>query len=100
MLVDSCLHCLLFKNEKDFIYVFIFKAHCDCFSYFHDKTSLQVGSSVSLLNANSCSEHHYWFNPFSGHNRSFKMLIDYTLDLPLPSSAPLKEKTKMEIQLF
>ena len=63
MLVYSCLHYLLLKNEKDFIF---FKVQC--FPYFHDKTRSRVGSSDPLLNRNFRSEHDYEFEHFSGHN--------------------------------
>ena len=53
MLVYSCLHYLLFKNEKVFCFL--------SFPYFHDKTRSRVGSSVPLLNGNSRSEHDYEF---------------------------------------
>ena len=59
MLVYSCLHYLLFKNEKVFLF---------CFSCFHDKTRSRVGSSVPLLNGISQSEHDYEFEQFSGHS--------------------------------
>ena len=63
MLVYSCLHYLLFKNEN---FVLFFKVQC--FPCFHDKTRSRVGSSVPLLNGNSRSEHDYEFEHFSGHN--------------------------------
>ena len=62
MLVYSCLHYLLFKNEK----VCFFKVQC--FPYFHNKTRSRVGSSVPLLNGNPGSEHDYEFEHFSGHS--------------------------------
>ena len=65
MLVYSCLHYLLFKNEKVF-FVLFFKVQC--FPYFHDKTRSRVGSSVPLLNGNSRSEHDYEFEHFNGHS--------------------------------
>ena len=55
MLVYSCLHYLLFKNEKKIVSFF----KVQCFPYFHNKTRLQVGSSVPLLKGNSRSEHDY-----------------------------------------
>ena len=64
MLVYSCLHYLLFKNEKFFVLFFKVK----CFPYFHDKTRSRVGSSVPLLNGNSRSEHDYEFEHFRGHS--------------------------------
>ena len=64
MLVYSCLHYPLFKNEK--VFVLFFKVQC--FPYFHDKTRSRVGSSVPLLNGNSQSEHDYEFEHFSSHS--------------------------------
>ena len=61
MLVYSCLHYLLFKNEK--VFFIFFKVH--------DKTRLRVGSSVPSLNGNSRSEQDYEFEHFSGHNQVF-----------------------------
>ena len=64
MLVYSCLHYLLFKNEK--VFCFVFKVQC--FPCFHNKIRSRVGSSVPLLNENSQSEHDYEFEHFSGHS--------------------------------
>ena len=99
MLVYSCLHCLLFKNEKEKI-CFVFKVQC--FPYFHDKTRSRVGSSVPSLNRNSRSEHDCEFELLAATFRSFKMLIDYILDLtphllPLPPIPPSKEREDEEI---
>ena len=68
MLDYSCLHYLLFKNEKGFLFLF-FKVQC--FPYFHNKTRSRVGSSVPLLNGNSRSEHDDEFEHFSGHSKVF-----------------------------
>ena len=65
MLVYSCLHYLLLKDEKDFLNIF-FKVQC--FPYFHDKTRSRVGNSDPLLNGNFRSEHDYEFEHISGHN--------------------------------
>ena len=64
MLVYSCLHYLLFKNERFFVLFFKVQR----FPYFHGKTRSRVGSSVPLLTKNSQSEHGYEFEHFSGHN--------------------------------
>ena len=97
MLVYSCLHYLLFKNEKNFFVLF----KVQCFPYFHDKTRSRVGSSVPLLNGNSTDQNMIVnLNILAATIRSFKMLIDYTLDLtpsfsPCPLSLPQKkQKTK------
>ena len=83
-------------------FVLFFKVQC--FPCFHDTTRSRVGSSVPLLNENSQSEHDYEFEHFSGHKFTFKMLIDYTLDLtppllPLPPIPPSKEREDEETAL-
>ena len=60
MLVYSCLHYLLFKNEKVFCFVFL-RSNVSPISTINK-------SSVPLLNGNSRSEHDYEFEHFSGHS--------------------------------
>ena len=68
-----------------------------CFPRFHDKTRSRVWSSVPLLNGNSRSEHMN-LNILAATVRSFKMHIDYTLDLtppsPLAPNPSLKRKRR------
>ena len=96
MLVYSCLHYLLFKNEKVFCFL--------SFPYFHDKTRSRVGSSVPSLNGNSRSEHDYEFEHFSGHSLVFQNAhwlhfgSDTTL-LPLPPIPSPKDREDEEIAL-
>ena len=63
--------------------IFFFKVQC--FPYFHDKTRSRVGSSDPLLNINFRSNMIMNLNILAATIRSFKVLIDYTLDLTPPS---------------
>ena len=65
---------------------FIFKVQC--FPCFHEQTRSRVRSSVPLLNRNS-QNMIINLNLSAATIRSFKMLIDYTLDLtPPPPFSP------------
>jgi len=78
------------------------KIKVQCFPYFHDKTRSQVRSSVPLLNEIPDQNMIMNFNILAAIVRSFKMLIDCTLDLtspllPLPPIPPSKETEDEEI---
>ena len=80
-----------------FIFYF-FKVQC--FPYFHDKTRSRVGSSALCWTEIPDQNMIMNLNILAATVRSFKMLIDYTLDLTPPiSPCPLsllqkKEKTR------
>ena len=97
MLVYSCLHYLLFKNESFFLFFSFFKVQS--FPYFHDKTRSGVVSlcGMDIPNQNMIVN----LNILAATIRSFKMLIDYTLDLTPPFSPipPPKEREDEEIAL-
>ena len=85
MLVDSCLHCLLFKNEKVSLFL---RPTVSPTSMIKQACKLGVVSpcwmQIPAQNIITGLIH------LVATIRSFKMLIDNTLDLPLPSSAPFK----------
>ena len=106
MLVYSCLHYLLFKNEKAFKKTII---KVQCFPRFHDKIIKQDRESgvVSLCWTEIPDQNIIMnLNILAATIRSFKMLIDYILDLtppfsPCPESLPQKkdEETALKFPL-
>ena len=96
MLVYSCLHYLLFKNEK----VFCFRSSVSPISTIKQDRESGVVSlcGTEIPNQNTIMN----LNILVAKIRSFKMLTDYTLDLtpPSPQSLPQKEREDEEIALI
>ena len=96
MLVYSCLHYLLFKNEKVFFTFFLRSNVSPSSTIKQDRESgvvslcwMEIPDQNTIINLNLSA----------ATVRAFKMLTDYTLDLTPPSPCPLslpqkKEKTK------
>ena len=92
MLVYSCLHYLLFKNEKVFFcFVLFLRSNVSPISMIkQDRESGEIPNQNPIMN----------LNILAATVRSFKMLIDCILDLTPPFSPCLlsllqkKEKTK------
>ena len=92
-LVYSCLHYLLFKNEKVFLFSFLRSSVSSVSTIKQDRESgvvslrwTEIPDQNMIMNLNISA----------ATIRSFKMLIDYTLDLtpPLPRIPPSKKKKK------
>ena len=83
LLVYSCLHYLLFKNEKVFLFCF-FKVQCSPISTIKQDRESGVASLcwMEIPDQNMIMN----LNILAATVRSFKMLIDYTLDLTPPLS--------------
>ena len=97
-LVYSCLHYLLFKNEKVFLFCFLRSSVSSVSTIKQDRESgvvslrwTEIPDQNMIMNLNISA----------ATIRSFKMLIDYTLDLtpPLPPIPPSKEREDKEIAL-
>ena len=99
MLVYSCLHYLLFKNEKVF-FIFFLRSNVPHISTIKQDRESGVVSLcwTEIPDQNLIMD----LNILAATVRSFKMLIDYTLDLtppPLPPIPPPKEREDEEIAL-
>ena len=97
MLVYSCLHYLLFKDDKVFCFVFLRSNVSPISTIKQDRESGVVSlCSTEIPDQNMIMN----LNILAATIMSFKMLSDYTLDLtppfsPCPLSLPQKkEKTK------
>ena len=94
MLVYSCLHYLLFKNEK--VFCFVLRSSVSPVSTIKQDRESGVVSLcwTEIPNQNMIMN----FNILAATIRSFKMLIDYTLDLnppfPLAPNPSLKRKRR------
>ena len=97
MLVYSCLHYLLFKNEKVFLFCFLRSRVSPVSTIKQDRESGVVSLCWTEIPDQNMIMN---LNILAATVRSFKMLIDYTLDLippfsPCTQSLPQK-KEKMK----